>query len=54
MRPHDDLIEPTPGLPLNFDPGAYPVLAKHWFGLTVLPRPANTSAREAADVRRAA
>ena len=45
--------ESPPGLPPGFDPRTYPVIAAHFYGLTVLPRP-DAGAHEASDVGRAA
>ena len=55
MPPNDDLIGfSTDILPDDFDPCTHPILARHFFGVAVLPRLDDAGELEAADVGEAA
>ena len=54
MPPHDELTGLSTDIPLDFDPCAHPVIAQHWFGVAVLPRPDDAGALDVANVGEAA
>ena len=53
--PHQyELITPSPDLPPGFDPRTHRILAKHWFGVTALPRQVGAAEIETVEIDEAA